>query len=488
MSKMNRQFSSTTSFTTTENGAICLKSSGNALVDLYSTIGAIRNVDSERKIDKFKKAIKENKELAAKILFYGRDIREGLGERETFRTLLAYAADNQKEIVAPNIPLIGFYGRFDDLYCLVGTKCEDEMWASMKDQFEKDLDNMKNNQPVSLLAKWIKTPDASSENTRKMGIMTSQKLGYKNVKAFKKDLKALRKYLDIVEIKVSANNFDTIAYDKIPSNAMMKYRKLFGLKDSERFSKYIEDVAAGKVEIKANTLYPYDIVQKILLGEDSKVLEAQWNALPNYVDNDTNILIMADTSGSMNCCERLPLASAVGLAIYFAERNKGPFAGYFMTFSSSPSLVKVQGKTLNEKIHAASSAEWGMSTNLDAAFKLVLDTAIKNNTPAEQLPKAIVVISDMQIDGHAHGDSTFFDKYAKQFEAAGYTIPNVIFWNVNSDRDTFHADAYRKGVQLVSGHSATAFKNVINSLDKTPFEAMLDVILSERYAAVTIAA
>ena len=486
MSTMNRQLKSTTSFTYTENGAICLSSSGNALVDLYSTIGALRNAASDRKIDLFEKAIKDNKELAAKILFYGRDIREGLGERETFRTLLAYAADNHKEIVAPNIPLIGFYGRFDDLYCLVNTACEDEMWSSMKEQFNKDLANMKEGKPVSLLAKWIKTPDASSVNTRKMGILTSQKLGYKNVAAFKKDLKALRKYLDIVEIKVSANNFDTIAYDKVPSNAMLKYRKLFGIKDADRFTKYIEDVTSGKTEIKANTLYPYDIVQKIFYGDKSPVLDAQWNALPNYVSEDTNILVMADTSGSMSCCNYLPMASAVGLAVYFAERNKGAFAGYYMTFSSRPKLEKITGKTIFEKVRVPGIVD---NTNLEAAFDLILKTAIANKTPAEQLPKALVVISDMQIDSYqVHGADTFHETFAKKFAAAGYEIPNVVYWNVNSERDTFHADAYRKGVQLVSGHSATTFKNVIQSLDKTPLEAMLDVILSDRYAAVTVAA
>lgn len=486
MSTMNRQLKSTTSFTYTENGAICLSSSGNALVDLYSTIGALRNAASDRKIDLFEKAIKDNKELAAKILFYGRDIREGLGERETFRTLLAYAADNHKEIVAPNIPLIGFYGRFDDLYCLVNTACEDEMWSSMKEQFNKDLANMKEGKPVSLLAKWIKTPDASSDKTRKMGILTSQKLGYKNVAAFKKDLKALRKYLDIVEIKVSANNFDTIAYDKVPSNAMLKYRKLFGIKDADRFTKYIEDVTSGKTEIKANTLYPYDIVQKIFYGDKSPVLDAQWNALPNYVSEDTNILVMADTSGSMSCCNYLPMASAVGLAVYFAERNKGAFAGYYMTFSSRPRLEKITGKTIFEKVRVPGIVE---NTNLEAAFDLILKTAIANKTPAKQLPKALVVISDMQIDSYqVKGADTFHETFAKKFAAAGYEIPNVVYWNVNSERDTFHADAYRKGVQLVSGHSATTFKNVIQSLDKTPLEAMLDVILSDRYAAVTVAA
>lgn len=481
----------TTSFTYTENGALCLSSSGQALVDLYATIGAIRNTSDDNKIELFEKAIAENKELATKILFYGRDIREGLGERDTFRKLLAYSANRHKEIVAPNIPLIGFYGRFDDLYCLLNTDLEDEMWKYMKEQFEADLKHMKAGESVSLLAKWIKTPDASSANTRKLGILTSQKLGYKNVGAFKKDLRALRKYLDILEIKLSANDFASIAYNQVPSNAMHKYRKVFARKDTDRFNKYIADVTSGKTEIKSNTLYPYDIIKPLIRSygcpDDLSVLEAQWKALPNYVEPNTNILVMADTSGSMDMGDGMPMASAIGLGMYFAERNTGVFKNYFMTFSTRPQLVKIEGNTLFDKVKHAMGANWNGSTDLAAALDLILDTAVANNTPQEALPKALVIISDMQFNICARNNKTYYDTYKEKFEQAGYTIPNIVFWNVRGS-NTFHAKANVKGVQMVSGSAASSFKAVIDNLDKTAFEAMLEVILSDRYAAVTVAA
>lgn len=485
-----------TSWTYTANGRKCLSSSGECLVDLFATIGALRNTSDARRYELFDKACAEDKELAAKILFYGRDIREGLGERDTFRTLLRYAADRYPEIVRPNIALIGFYGRFDDLYFLIGTKCEDDMWKVMKAQFEKDRAAMLAGKPVSLLAKWIKTPDASSPTTRKLGILTSQKLGYKNVRSFKIPLKALRKYLNIVEIAISANEFSTIAYDKVPSNAMTKYRVLFSHKDGERFVEYLNDVTSGKKEIKANTLFPYDIVQKYLnlnrsiwgyndIPADS-VLEAQWKALPNYVEDGTNVLVMADVSGSMTCCNKLPLASSVGLAMYFAERAAGPFHNKFMTFSSSPKLVSIAGATVCDRIRNMVSADWNMSTNLDAAFEVILDTAVRNRVNAKELPKALVIISDMQINGAVRTSGTFYDDWKRKFAVYGYEIPNVIFWNVNSQSNTFHADANRKGVQLLSGHSATTFKTLLANLDKTPYEAMLATILSDRYAQISV--
>ena len=474
--------------TLTHNRAVALSTTSNLLLDFYSTIGALRMSDVDRKKRLFAGAIDVDKLLAVKTLFYGRDIREGLGERATFRELLTYAADNYPEIVMPNINLIGFYGRFDDLYSLIGTKCEAEMWKAMKAQFESDLANMKAGKPVSLLAKWIKTPDASSDKTRKLGSLTSRMLGYPNVRQFKWDLKALRKYLDIVEIKISANKIDTIVYSKVPAKAMKRYTELFRKKDLARFEQFLADVEAGKTTIKTSTLYPYDIVQSYFInGHIDKAQELQWENLPNYIEDGSNILVMADVSGSMTCCNCLPMASSVGLAMYFAERAKGIFHNKFMTFTDRPNLATITGTTLKERI-ASVTRHVGYDTNLEKAFDSILTAAIRYKIPVEDMPKALVVISDMEINSYCIGGSkTFYDTFYKKFTDAGYPMPNVVFWNVNSTHDVFHADSERKGVQLVSGHSASTFKNVLYSLNKTPIEAMMDVLTSERYAPITVA-
>ena len=274
---------------------------------------------------------------------------------------------------------------------------------------------------------------------------------------------------------------------------MLKYRKLFSTKDSERFSQYIEDVKAGKTDIKSGTLFPYDIVRNYLTydAELNDVLEEQWKALPNYVEDGSNILVMADVSGSMTCCNCLPLASSVGLAIYFAERAHGVFHNYFMTFSAKPEMVKISGATLFDRVRNAEGADWQMNTDLDAAFACILNTAVRNNASAEDIPKALVIISDMQFDDYYYHpvnmSPTFYNKWKVEFAVKGYEIPNVIFWNVNSESDTYHADSNAKGVQLLSGHSASTFKTLIQNLNKTPVEAMLDTLNSERYAPITVA-
>lgn len=473
-------------FTRTENGAVAISTTGNACLDLFGSIGSLREADENRIHTLFAEAYKENPLFATKIVFYARDIREGLGERKTFRTLLKYMAEMHPNALRPNLDLIGAFGRYDDLYCLIGTPLEDDMWAAMKKQFEEDLDNLNKDNTISLLAKWIKTADASSKETRKLGILTAQKLGYP-VYNFKRIVRSMRKHIGVIESLMSANRWNEIKYSEVPSRSMMIYRNAFMRHDEERFSEFTNKAANGEEKINSSTLFPYDIVEKILYGhEDSKVLEAQWVQLPNYIDEGTNAIVMADVSGSMSWNGGRPMATSIGLAIYFAERNKGDYHNLFMTFSGNPQIVTLRGKTLSQKIRNVSKADWGMNTDLKAAFDKVLDIAIKNNTPKWDMPKSIIVISDMEIDCCGNREWTFYDKMAHKFQKHGYEIPNIVFWNVDSRHDVFHADKSRKGVQLCSGQSVTVFKQLMGCIGYAPVEMMEKVINSERYECITI--
>lgn len=475
------------SFTRTENGAVALNTTGDALLDLFGTIGSLRSADDNRINTLFAEAYEQDALFATKILFYARDIREGLGERKTFRTILRWAADHKPEAIRPNLDLIGVFGRYDDLYSLIGTGLEADMWAAMKKQFEEDLKNLNAGNTISLLAKWIKTADASSSETRKLGILTAQKLGYP-VYNFKRIVRSMRKRIAVVESLMSADKWDEIKYDAVPSRAMMIYRKAFMRHDKEGYEKYLASVEKGEATIKASTLYPYDIVEQYLYHKSSedRTLEAQWKALPNYVEEGTNAIVMADTSGSMTWDGGRPMATAVGLAIYFAERNTGEYHNMFMTFSDSPSIIQVKGSTLYQKVKNTINAPWGGSTDLKAAFDKVIDIAVKANIPQEEMPKAIIVISDMEINHCGNRDWTFYDKMYEKFKKKGYMIPNIIFWNVKSRNDVFHADKSRKGVQLASGQSVTVFKHILENLGCDPVEAMQKVINSERYDCITV--
>ena len=470
-------------YTRTENGAVALNTTNNALLDLFGVIGSLRTSDDVRIETLFAEAYKEDPLFATKIVFYARDIRGGLGERKTFRTLIRYMADKHPEALSPNMDLIGVFGRYDDLYELIGTPLEEDMWAAMKKQLEEDLKNLAEGNAISLLAKWIKTADASSPSTRKLGILTAQKLGYP-VYNFKRIVRNMRKQIGIVERLMSEGRWDEIKYPEVPSRAMMVYRKAFMKHDEQRFSEFINKAEKGEVKINAATLFPYDIVEKVLYGrENSKVLEAQWKALPDYVEKGTNVLVMADVSGSMS---GRPMATSIGLAIYFAERNVGAYHDMFMTFSGIPKTVLLRGETLVQKVKNVAWTTWSMNTDLKAAFDRVLDIAMDKHIPQCEMPKAIIVISDMEIDRCGNREWSFYDKMASKFMKHGYVIPDIIFWNVNSKHDIFHADSSRKGVQLASGQSVTVFKQILQNLGYDPVEAMENTINCERYACITV--
>ena len=490
--------------TFTENGMPAKNTTGAACVDLFASIGALRltrgkktDLQPRRARTLFESAYREDPLTAVKTVFYARDVREGLGERDVPRNLMVHMAKYHREAMLNNIGLIGEYGRYDDLYSFIGTPLEDAMWEIMKAQFESDKQNLEDGKSISLLAKWIKTPDASSEKTRKLGILTAQKLGY-SVYDFKRLLKRMRKQIGIVEAQMSANQWNEIQYAQVPSRASMIYRNAFKRHDEDRYGKFVQSALEGKTKINSATLYPYDIVEKIFDHNFDDTLEAQWRQLPNYVEPGKNVLVMADVSDSMH---GRPMASSVGLAMYFAERNTGAFHNLFMTFSSNPRFVTVKGTTLSDKIENIMHADWSMSTDMEAAFELVLNTAVKHKVAYEDMPEAIVVITDMEFDDiqkysdkwgtkrnpDPHVDWTFYEEMKIRFENAGYQIPHIVFWNVRSEHDTFHAGSDTPGVTMVSGHATSSFKAVIKSIGMNPVEMMREVIDSDRYSPITIA-
>ncbi|MBQ6368306.1 MAG: DUF2828 family protein [Erysipelotrichaceae bacterium] len=469
-------------YTLTENGALALNSTENALVDLFAVSGAMRGRDEKEIEVLFQRALAEDKQTATRLAFYTRDVRGGLGERRTGRIFFRYMAKHYPQILKKNIRLISEYGRWDDLVDLLGILPQDVL-PLIREQLEEDLANMKIGLPVSLLAKWLPSVNTSSKETVRRGRMLAAGLQMSE-RGYRKTLAQLRRYLNVTEVDLSARSYEKILYPQVPSKAMNNYRNAFLRNDEERFREYLDKVSSGEEKINASVLYPYDIVEKILYGgvEDDPVLEAQWKALPNYVEDEKRCLIMADVSGSMG---GRPMATSIGLAIYFAERNKGPFAGRFMTFSARPELVEIKGENLAEKIRYVENAEWNMNTDLEAAFDLVLRTAVRNKVKQEELPESIVVITDMEFDQCVSGNDLFYDTMKAKYEAFGYQIPNIVFWNVRSGKNTYHASFDRPGVQLASGQSPVVFESLAKGVNMTPQEYMLSVLNSERYEPIT---
>ena len=470
--------------TRTLNDAIAYFTSTDVLVDMFGTIGALRDADKERLYRMIDGAYAKDKLLLAKMLFYARDIRGGLGERETFRKAINYCALRYPNVIRNNIKWIPEYGRWDDLFALIDTPLEDEMWDYVKAVYEQDLDAVVNNGGApSLLAKWLPSADASSENTRKRGCYAAKKLG-RTVYNYKREVKSIRRVIDTIEAHMSAKDWHTYDYSKVPSNAMLKYTNAFYRNDGERYSKYISDVSEGKAKINSSTLYPADIMKKLESGDSNKVCQQLWNALPNYVEGENNFIVMADVSGSMMGD---PMRSSIGLAIYFAERNKGAYKNLFMTFSANPKFVTIpEYYSIEDKYELVRSSEWGMNTNIEAAFLAILKVAIETETKPEDMPKSLIIITDMEFDQASRNQKPIFKEMQEYFNKAGYEMPNVVFWNVDSKKDTYHAKADEPRVQLVSGRSTSTFKHLIEGLNKTPYEMMIQTLSDKRYDPITV--
>lgn len=468
-----------TSTTLTENGGRALSTTGDKLLNLFAVLGALRTRPTDV-IKKFDAAYRENAGLATKMVFYGRDVRGGLGERAVSRFMLRELAMINQEVVKANLKNIVEFGRWDDLFVLFNTPCKDAMVEFVKLQLISDECHMDKHESVSLLAKWMPSINASSEHTKA--------LAHRFVKAFnitpreyRKTLSALRKYIDVTEVKMSANKWTDINYKAVPSNAMSNYGSAFARHDYEGFNRYMDSVKSGDVKINAATLYPYNVIETLEKG-NRDVAEAQWNALPNYVDGDNNFLIMADVSGSMS---GRPMHTSVGLAIYFAERNHGVFANKFMTFTDIPQIVEITDGTLYEKYRSV-TRHVGYNTNLEAAFDEILSTAVRTKCPQADLPKALVIISDLEIDYWNGGSLTFTEEMRKRFADAGYEMPKLVYWNVDSRKDTFLASKNDPNTILVSGQSASTFKNLIKGIDLSAFEIMVQTLNDPRYDCVVV--
>lgn len=476
-------------WTKTENGADARNTTGNALLDFFSQAGALRERAESDICLLFEKAANTDKLGAIRTLFYARDIREGLGERRTFRILLKYLAGKHPDLLKKNLALVPEYGRWDDLYELVNTPLEQDIFALMKQQFLTDETAMAENRLCSLLAKWLKKADASSTATKTLGIRTAKAFGM-SVYEYKRRCVRLRRHIDVVEQRMSEQNWDEIRYSAVPSHAMKQYRKAFRRHDENRFQEYLENVKSGKEKIHAGTLYPYDIIRPLLMGNgtEPETINTLWNALPDFVKQNVNAVIMADVSFSMYEADAMPICVSVSLALYFAERNSGAYHNKFMTFSEKPEFIELDNALpLSDRIRTMQQTYWAMNTDLDAALKEILRLAVENSCPPEDMPKALIIISDMQIDeADEKSRSDFYTRAEKAFREAGYETPAIVFWNVNSKRNAFQADMNRPGVQLVSGAAASTFQTIIDSIGKTPLETMYCVLNSPRYAAVTL--
>ena len=478
--------------TYTENGGIAYRSTESHCLDMFFRAGAMRNASADKIADTVTRAYAEDADKTMKIIFFARDARGGLGERRFFRIAVRTLVDIAPAAVRKNIPLFPEYGRFDDLCVLIGTPLEKDAIDIIDTQLRFDKASMATGGKVSLLAKWLPSVNTSSKETRNAGRRIAAMLGMSEAE-YRKTLSALRKYSDILENRLRERDY-TFNYGIQPSCAMFKYRKAFIRNDGERYTAYLDKVQKGEAKLHADRLFPYDIVRAALnrniAPEEETSLDAAWNSLPDLTSaKHENAIAVIDGSGSMTWGIGIrPIDAALSLGIYFAEHNTGAFANHFITFSSTPRLVEIKGKNIVEKTRYCASYNEVANTDLESVFTLILRTAVKNKVSANDMPSKIYIISDMQFDSCIIGgnDEPLFIKMRKLYNKQGYSLPDIVFWNVNSRSEGIPVTRSETGAALVSGYSPTVFNMVIGG-ECSPEAVMNKVLESERYASITAA-
>lgn len=479
-------------YTTTENGALTYCSTMSDCLDLFSTIGGMRNSSETEVIKRFSRAYVENPDVAMKILFYARDIRRGLGERRIFRIIIKYLAEKHMDSMKKNIEFIAEYGRYDDLLELLGTPCERIAIDCMKERLYSDIRIIEEGGcHVSLLAKWLPSVNTSNQEKVAMGRKLARAFDMSE-REYRKTLSALRKEIRIIENFLREKDY-TFDYSKQPGKAMFKYRDAFFRNDEERFVEFLNQVREGKKKVHAETLAPYEIIRPLCsdyygynaVDENEKeVINTLWSHIESIESTD-NTLAVIDTSGSMYYdANPQPITVALSLGIYFAEQNTGKFSNHVLTFSHNPKFIKLKGNNIVEKVEYLTSFCEIADTNIQKTFELVLKTAVKYRIPKEEMPTRLVIISDMEFNYcTADADLTNFEYAKKIYEEAGYELPKLVFWNVASRKLQVPVQMNEQGVTLVSGCSEKIFEQVLaNDLD--PYSFMLEIVGSKRYEKI----
>lgn len=481
--------------TLTENGAVAYATTGKEMLDFNFKLAGYRQASEEEIQRDFGRVYYEDPLLAVKFLFWCGDIREGAGERKVFRTGLVWLAEHKPEVAKAVIPLVGEYNRFDSLLPLLDTNLRKDVSCYYKKKLKEDKQNRKMNQPASLLGKWLPSVGASSAETRRYARILCEDFGWTYEK-YRKTLSKLRKYLDIVERKMSAKEWGEIDYEKVPSKANLIYNSAFLRNDTERRRKYLEDLTNGvkDVKINAGVLQPHEIVSAYTgrewwssVKDYDETLEQLWKNLPDMTVSNT--LVVRDGSGSMGSTisgQTTCLDVATALTVYMCDHNTGDWKGKFVTFSSHPEVVDISAKeTLHDKLDKISNYKDCSNTDIYATMKLILNTAVNNKIPQEEMPSLVAILSDMEFDGSRFNfNKTLFEDIINEYEAAGYKMPRLCFWNIN-DRGEKSIPLQQNdlGLILCSGFSVQIMKMFMsNKLD--PYEILLETINSPRYDAV----
>lgn len=484
---------------TTENGANALASSESTLLDYFFSI--VRGSDKERIHSLLDLCWKESPQDTLKLIFYKRDCRGGAGERKVFLDSYEWLFSKHPCTAKLNFPHIPEYGYWKEIFWFWPQNAVNgaELVAS---KLREDKKNLEEKKSISLLAKWLPTTDkeVNAVPSRKILFAIARKLNLVNNGKWHERLRKtyiapLRRELALVETNLCGNNVSEIDYSKVPSIAFNRYKKLFAKKDGDRFSKWMEDVKEGKQKINTSVLFPHDIVSKYIDGscfsKESTVDEAtelQWQDIVKRTSElgvFNKCIAISDVSGSM---AGLPMQVSVALGMLIAECNTNEFfSKKLITFSEEPRFLSLTEETLRDRVEYVFE-NVGYNTNFQRVFGILLDYCVENQVPRGDMPEKLFVFSDMQFDdADGQYNKTTFEVIQNMYSKAGYTMPEMIFWNLRDACRGVPVKKDERNTMMVSGFSEKILSQIMTGSNLTPMGIMMDVLESSRYDRLEVA-
>ena len=498
----------------TWNNAVTNESTLNFNLDMFAYSSRDPKQDYEKNKNRFKNALIENDEIALANLLYTLDIRNGKGERALFKSYFSALIEMNKDYAIQILPYIPELGRWDYVFEGIGTEIEENVYELIRAYLMMDIKNYNENKPVSLLAKWL--PSIKTHNKKNyFAVKLAKKLNLTE-KEYRKILSKLRDSLNIVEKHITNKEYEKIEYISVPSKAMVKYKNLFFTKDEVRFKEFIEELKDSK-KAKYDNLFMNDFAKMYLdnlmkiginyfyertikeacrllfnnfflkdLEENSQILLQNFKNEKNLINTmwkkqskiefDKNVLVIADTSGSM---EGTPFETAISLAIYISQNNKSEeWRNKFIIFSSD-CIEYSYDKDAEFTDIIDNIPLIAENTNIDKVFKKILNDSIEKNLP--QLDE-VIIISDMEFDMvQDKKDMSNFKHWKSEFAKYNYELPKIIFWNVARNVESFPVTKLDYGTCLVSGYSKNILKSIIDIENFDPIDIMLKTLEKKNY-------
>jgi hypothetical protein len=484
------------------------------------------------------------KQMVYKLIAHVRDLVKGKGEYAlSYMMLYHWAVYDFKGAVIlfdyfmkSDKNLSEPYGSWKDAKyfgkycCKYETDTAYDLYYYIIESINKQLikDNHADNN-ISLCAKWTPRENSAFGNmyadlaydyykyvynkpVDKQSTKNYAKMIYRNV------LTKLNKRLDTTQIKMCNKMWSTIMFDKMTSITLNKqqYAIMFKNKNGKERTIYENNLRdkqdrllckenflkwkQSKTHVNGANVSMYDFVKTgiglIYHPEDDLIdlLNKQWLSNGSSTANFENIIVMVDTSSSMEQDNYTPLYNAIGLGIRIAEKSK--FGKRCLTFHETPSWVMLDNTpeaTFYKDLSILRKAPWGGSTNFDDAMGLILEHIMKVKMPVDEVSELkLVVLSDMQFNGNQHNLSQTIDEKIKMnFAEAGmkihnrpYTPPKIVFWNLRLTSG-FPTVSYAENMCMISGYNADLMDNFIetsgNMASFDTFTLLEKTLNSERY-------